>query len=43
MIKNQKQVCEDCNEELGAQNGVSDGGMCHINRPNYLLVKVSVS
>lgn len=26
-----------------AQNDVSDGGMYHINRPNYLLVKVSVS
>ena len=26
-----------------AQNDVSDGGMCHINRPNYLVVKISVS
>lgn len=22
-----------------AQNGVYGGGMCHINRPNYLMVK----
>lgn len=26
-----------------ALNGVSVGGMCHIDRANYLVVKISVS